>query len=151
MGRALAVWKEELRALTAGLCDRELARTREWFERAGLPKATRVAQRETYNLLRAHGLIAARARDGGRVGENVEAHNTPPLFTREESVRLYAAYAAEVLGVSLSDYLDEYVSRGEMTIGEAQAALLEARELGLSVDSRPASGSPCGGAAESLL
>jgi hypothetical protein len=121
--------------LIAGICDRELARTREWFERAGLPKATRVAQRETYNLLRAHGLIAARAKDGGRVGENVEANNTLPLFTHEESVRLYAAYATEVLGVSLSDYLSGYVARGEITSGEAQEMLIEARELGLGVDS----------------
>ena len=119
--------------MIAGIRDRELARTREWFERAGLPKATRVAQRETYNLLRAHGLIAARARDGGRVGENVEANNTLPLFTHEESVRLYAAYATEVLGLSLSDFLGGCVSRGEMAPDEAREMLREGSELGLNV------------------
>jgi hypothetical protein len=34
---------------------REMERTREWFETRALPKAVRVAQRETYDLLRKHG------------------------------------------------------------------------------------------------
>jgi hypothetical protein len=34
---------------------REMVRTREWFETKALPKAVRVAQRETYDLLRKHG------------------------------------------------------------------------------------------------
>ena len=33
---------------------REMERTREWFEAKALPKAVRVAQRETYDLLRKH-------------------------------------------------------------------------------------------------
>jgi hypothetical protein len=36
---------------------RELERTREWFETKALPKAVRVAQRETYDLLRKHAVI----------------------------------------------------------------------------------------------
>lgn len=39
----------------------EHERTREWLEQRGLPKAARVAQRESYNLLRQHGVIAATA------------------------------------------------------------------------------------------
>ncbi|MCA1616956.1 MAG: hypothetical protein LC800_23315 [Acidobacteria bacterium] len=39
----------------------EHERTREWLERHGIPKATRVAQREAYNVLRSHGVINAKA------------------------------------------------------------------------------------------
>jgi hypothetical protein len=39
---------------------REMERTREWFEAKALPKAVRVAQRETYELLRRRGLGEAR-------------------------------------------------------------------------------------------
>jgi hypothetical protein len=35
---------------------REVERTRQWFETKALPKAVRVAQRETYNLLRKNGI-----------------------------------------------------------------------------------------------
>ena len=35
----------------------EHERTREWLESRGLPKAARVAQRETYDVLRRHGLL----------------------------------------------------------------------------------------------
>lgn len=41
---------------------REMARTREWFETKALPKAVRVAQHETYDLLRKHGVADERAR-----------------------------------------------------------------------------------------
>jgi len=39
---------------------REAARTREWFETKALPKAVRVAQSETYNLLKKLGTFDAR-------------------------------------------------------------------------------------------
>jgi hypothetical protein len=45
---------------------REMERTREWFETKALPKAVRVAQRETYDLLRKH-----RAVDDWRGRESV--------------------------------------------------------------------------------
>lgn len=40
---------------------REHERTREWLDRHGIPKASRVAQREAYNVLRSHGLVNADA------------------------------------------------------------------------------------------
>jgi hypothetical protein len=47
----------------------EHERTREWLESRGLPKAARVAQREAFNVLRQHGLVAAlREGAGFRVG-----------------------------------------------------------------------------------
>ena len=40
----------------ARTAQREMESTREWFERKALPKAVRVAQRETYDLMRKQGL-----------------------------------------------------------------------------------------------
>lgn len=52
---------------------REASGTRDWFLNYALPKATRVAQRETYDLLRAYGVIAKK---GGRSAD-VGKHEAP--------------------------------------------------------------------------
>ena len=60
---------------------REMARTREWFETKALPKAVRVAQHETYDLLRKHGVADERtrsARAGLEVGRAASDSYTPP-------------------------------------------------------------------------
>ena len=60
---------------------REMARTREWFETKALPKAVRVAQHETYDLLRKHGIAdeeARRTRAGLEVGRAASDPYTPP-------------------------------------------------------------------------
>src|SRR5918912_1960694 len=46
-----------LQAAVRQAAAREHARTREWLETRGLPKAARVAQREAYNVLRKYGVI----------------------------------------------------------------------------------------------
>ncbi len=59
---------------------REVARTREWFETKALPKAVRVAQHETYDLLRKHGHVderERRARADLQVGRAANEY-TPP-------------------------------------------------------------------------
>src|SRR5205814_4068941 len=58
----------------------EMARTREWFETKALPKAVRVAQHETYDLLRKHGIADERtrsARAGLEVGRATADSYTP--------------------------------------------------------------------------
>jgi hypothetical protein len=62
----------ELRSEIGAAIERETDNTRQWFLNHGLPKATRVAQRETYNLLRAHGVIVKKS-DSGDVGRNTTA------------------------------------------------------------------------------
>jgi hypothetical protein len=60
---------------------REMARTREWFETKALPKAVRVAQHETYDLLRKHGIAdeqTKRARAGLEIGRAAPDSYTPP-------------------------------------------------------------------------
>lgn len=64
-----------VRAVATRTAAREHERTREWLESRGLPKATRVAQRETFNMLRQHGLINTVPRPGvsAAVGRNESA------------------------------------------------------------------------------
>jgi hypothetical protein len=52
----------------ATACRNEAALNREWFEKAGLPKAIRVAQHEAFNVLRSHGVIAKKAPNSASVG-----------------------------------------------------------------------------------
>lgn len=62
----------------------EHERTREWLERSGLPKAARVAQRETYDVLRRNGVIRdALCRASGQVG--VSFYTPPPPGPLSES------------------------------------------------------------------
>jgi hypothetical protein len=68
---------------------REMERTREWFEAKALPKAVRVAQRETYDLLRRHGGVEPQGGRGsaglevGR-GAGVDATSVARPLTPEE-------------------------------------------------------------------
>jgi len=61
---------------------REIARTREWFETRALPKAVRVAQHETYDLLRKYGPLndrSRRARADLEVGRATADSSTPAV------------------------------------------------------------------------
>ena len=65
-----------------------MARTREWFETKALPKAVRVAQHETYDLLRKHGTLderERRVRAGLEVGRSATDSYTPPVAHRLSS------------------------------------------------------------------
>jgi hypothetical protein len=55
---------------------REHERTREWLESRGLPKAARVAQRETYNVLRKCGVVTDTAQ--ASVAQVGRGGHTPP-------------------------------------------------------------------------
>ena len=78
-----------VRAAAAQAATREYGRTREWLESKGLPKAARVAQRETFNLLRQHGLLDATCRTthssalGKRVTATAEANPLSPSEVKE--------------------------------------------------------------------
>ncbi|MEJ7616608.1 MAG: hypothetical protein WKF30_06490 [Pyrinomonadaceae bacterium] len=51
---------------------REVAHTREWFENKALPKAVRIAQKESYNVLKSYGLIKPSRRAEGRAEGRAE-------------------------------------------------------------------------------
>jgi hypothetical protein len=64
----------------------EHERTREWLDKCGIPKATRVAQREAYNVLRSHGVIGdskQRARGDLEVGRSWYTPVAKPLSPDE--------------------------------------------------------------------
>ena len=63
----------------------EHERTREWLERSGLPKAARVAQRETYDVLRRNGVIrTASGRTHGEVGVDSDVRPEPRPLSESE-------------------------------------------------------------------
>jgi hypothetical protein len=63
----------------------EHERTREWLERSGLPKAARVAQRETYDVLRRNGAIKEASRKTpGEVGVSSYVQPEPRPLSEAE-------------------------------------------------------------------
>jgi hypothetical protein len=99
---------------------REMARTREWFETKALPKAVRVAQHETYDLLRKHGSVderARRARADLEVGRATADSYTSPVAHQlsPEEIRETAETCVALLetqGKSVEMTLSEISSEG---------------------------------------
>ena len=98
---------------------REMERTRVWFETKALPKAVRVAQRETYDLMRKYGGIESRRGRGsaglevGRAAEGYTAAAARPLTTEElrEAAEVCVALL-ETQGKSIDVTLSEMSSEG---------------------------------------
>jgi hypothetical protein len=99
---------------------REMERTREWFKTKALPKAVRVAQHETYDLLRKHGGIEGRRGHGsaglevGRGAGDYTAVAARPLMADEirETAEVCVALL-ETQGKSIEVTLSEISSEGE--------------------------------------
>lgn len=77
----------------------EMERTREWFETKALPKAVRVAQRETYNLLRKHGGVGGQ---GERAGAGLEVGRAAGDYTAMAARPLTAEDVRETAEVCLA-------------------------------------------------
>lgn len=98
---------------------REMARTREWFETRALPKAVRVAQHETYDLLKKLGQLGDRTRStraGFEVGRAASDSYTPVAHKlTEEETRETAETCVALLktqGKSIEVTLSEISSEG---------------------------------------
>jgi hypothetical protein len=120
---------------------REMERTREWFETKALPKAVRVAQRETYDLLRKHDGGESRNGRGsvgaevGRTAGDCTVAAARPLT--EEEVREAAEVCVALLetqGKSIEVTLSEFSSEGSgwLLPEDAPRVREAARELALS-------------------
>jgi hypothetical protein len=86
----------------------EHERTREWLERSGLPKAARVAQRETYDVLRRNGVIRDATRQAfGGVGSSSYVRPEPQPLSESEVAELAEACVAlfEAKGQPVDDTL----------------------------------------------
>lgn len=120
---------------------REMERTREWFEAKALPKAVRVAQRETYDLLRKHGGAEGgqgRGSAGLEVGRGAGDHTAvaaQPLTAEEvrEAAEVCVALL-ETQGKPIEVTLSEISSEGGgwLLPGDATRVREAARELALS-------------------
>lgn len=91
---------------------REHARTREWLENRGLPKAARVAQHEAYNVLRKYGVVSessCSSRAHADVGRNDYIPPAPHPLSQNEVAELAEACVAmqETKGQSVDLTLSE--------------------------------------------
>jgi hypothetical protein len=119
----------------------EIERTRQWFEKKALPKAVRVAQHETYDLLRKHGGADSRRGQGStgiEVGRRTEAYTTAAArrLTAEE-IRETAEMCVALLetqGKSIELTLSEISSEGGgwLLPEDAPRVREAARELALT-------------------
>jgi hypothetical protein len=120
---------------------REMERMREWFETKALPKAVRVAQRETYDLLRKHGAVddrRGRESVGLDVGHGRGDYTAAARPLTAEEVRETAEVCAALLetqGKSIELTLSEISSAGGgwLLPEDAPRVREAARELLLSV------------------
>ena len=119
----------ELRREIATAVQRETAETKTWLDKFGLPKAARVAQRETYDLLRSLGVINNKTADPGRaqpdtVGagqRNTEHREALTHFLRECSSALQQA--AMVTAVPANDLLRAACCDSATALAELSAEL----------------------------
>jgi hypothetical protein len=111
----------------------EHERTREWLERSGLPKAARVAQRETYNVLRRNGVIKDASRTAtGEVGRGPYARPEPQPLSEAEVNELAEACVAlfEVKGQHAEVTIGEMsVSSGGMLLPEDAPRVLSKAQI----------------------
>jgi hypothetical protein len=130
--------KEAAAYAAAQSAAREIVRTREWFETKALPKAVRVAQHETYDLLRKHGEVSGRCGTGsaglkvGRATVKCEISSAQPLT--QEEVRETAEVCLALLetqGKSIEATLSEISSEegGWLLPEDAPRVREAAREL----------------------
>jgi hypothetical protein len=95
-------------AQKAAACEHE--RTREWLESKGLPKAVRVAQRETYDVLRRQGLLKDRSKSShAEVGRGGLIPSAPHALPEAEVFELAEACVAlfEAKGQPVESTLSE--------------------------------------------
>jgi hypothetical protein len=113
-GRIVRELEPRLRLVAREESAREHERTRDWLVKHGIPKATRVAQREAYNVLRQHGLVAGgkTAARSSEVGRNSYVAQAPRELSEEEIGEVAQACVAmiETHGQSVEVTLSELSS-----------------------------------------
>jgi len=122
-----------LRHLAQKAAAGEHERTREWLESKGLPKAARVAQRETFDVLRRQGLLKDSARSSnaevGRSGLNPSPPNTLPeseVFELAEACMALFEAKGQPVELTLSKMA---VASGGFLLPEDASRVLEKVEI----------------------
>jgi hypothetical protein len=118
-----------LRQLAKQAAASEHERTREWLESKGLPKAARVAQRETYDILRRQGFLEAQVRNThAEVGRGGCVPPIPRPLPEGEIIELAEACVAllEAKGQPVELTLSEMnVASGGFLLPEDASRVLE--------------------------
>ncbi|HLM57426.1 MAG TPA: hypothetical protein VK422_15030 [Pyrinomonadaceae bacterium] len=133
--------RETAARAAAQSASREMERTREWFETKALPKAVRVAQRETYDLLRKHGAVEGRPGKGSaglEVGRGAGDYAVPaarpqtPEEVRETAEVCVALFESQgkPIEVTLAEISSE--GGGWLLPQDVERVREAARELSLS-------------------
>ncbi|HEY0171640.1 MAG TPA: hypothetical protein VGB98_11510 [Pyrinomonadaceae bacterium] len=118
----------------------EHERTREWLESKGLPKAVRVAQRETYEVLRRQGLLGGASKNShAEVGRGGLVPSAPRPLPEGEVLELAEACVAlfEAKGQPVELTLSEMnVASGGFLLPEDASRVLEKVEFLLAAGRR---------------
>jgi len=132
-GQVAGIVKRELGLVIASACQGAIATAlreqgdahREWLERSGIPKAARVAQSETYSVLRAHGVIPRKTPNSVNVGVNVASKSEKEMGTEANKIGAFLAGMAEVIrqavaGAAVSEHalVQAALSEVEKELGE---------------------------------
>ncbi|MET0626405.1 MAG: hypothetical protein ABW250_25955 [Pyrinomonadaceae bacterium] len=129
-----------LRRMARQAASSEHERTREWLENKGLPKAVRVAQRETYEVLRRQGLLREGSKNShAEVGRGGAVLSAPRLLPEGEVIELAEACVAlfEVKGQPVESTLSEMnVASGGFLLPEDASRVLEKVEFLLAAGRR---------------
>lgn len=97
---------------------REMACTRQWFETKALPKAVRVAQHETFHLLRKHGHVDERS---GRVRADLELGRQGTEYVQPPARTLTPAEIRETAETCIA-LLETQGKSIELTLSEISSA-----------------------------
>jgi hypothetical protein len=137
------LWSEvgpALQRMARQAASSEHERTREWLESKGLPKAARVAQRETYEVLRRQGLLREAPRSShAEVGRGGFVPSAPRPLPEGEVLELAEACVAlyEAKGQPVELTLSEMnVASGGFLLPEDASRVLEKVDFLLAADRR---------------
>lgn len=129
ISRLRTEFEPALRQLAKQAAAGEHERTREWLESRGLPKAARVAQRETYDILRRQGFLKAPVRNThAEVGRGGPVPHIPHPLPESEVIELAEACVAllEAKGQPVELTLSEMnVASGGFLLPEDASRVLE--------------------------
>ena len=112
---------KDISSIITTTCSREAALTREWLEKAGIPKAVRVAQHEAFSVLRINsnrGLLAQKGNTGAEF-----RNAASKTVSTNDLVDTWIDFAKNVRGRDLGDLLADYVVQGELSEEEAKGIL----------------------------
>lgn len=111
LSQVVGIVKRELEPVIASTCQKAIASAchnqaelhREWLVKWGIPKAVRVAQSETFSVLRAHGVIPRKAPNSANVGLNVASKSVKEMETEVSEIGAFLAETLDVIRQSVAE------------------------------------------------